>query len=368
MTAVELQGIGKRYGGEQVLHDVNLSIADETFTVVLGAPGGGKSVLLRLLTGLEKPSAGQILLRGQDVTNRSAGERNIGYVPQSFALYPHYKVYDNIAYPLKLMSVDKDVIQQRVEETAGKLNITHLLEKTPDKLSGGEKQRVAIARGIVKDTDIFVLDDPLIGLDFKLREKLFEDLRQMQVDLNATFVYTTSDPLETLMLASHIAILYDGMIVESGPLEDVYKMPTHLFTMYALGFPKSTVLKGSVERQGPAAVCRTRLFDFPVELTGNGAASDEVEVVVRPGDILLLPEAQPEMVSSQAEIVLLEDLGGELVVYLESDGLSVVSVEQHDDENPLTEGPIVLNVDPRNVVLFEPATGRRIGQGRQQNG
>jgi len=363
MAIVEFRQIAKEYGSTTVLHDVNLTIEEETFAVIFGLPASGKSVLLRLLTGLEKPTSGQIFLHGEDATHLAPGDRNIGYVPQSFALYPHYKVYDNIAYPLKLMNVDSHIVRERVELTAEQLKISHLLKKSPDQLSGGEKQRVAIARGIVKDTQLFVLDDPLIGLDFKLREQLFEDLRQMQEDLEATFIYTTSDPLETLMLAKQVAILHDGTLVESGPLEEVHENPQHLHTMRSLGFPKSSVLPGTVDRKNGRAVCHTPVFDFPVELDSAVTLPVEVQAVVRPRDILLRHDGTEHVMTHESEIVLLEDLGGELVVYLESSNISLVSVQQHDEAHPLTEGPATVAIDPSTIMLFQAGTGYRIGQG-----
>ncbi|MEX1346180.1 MAG: ATP-binding cassette domain-containing protein, partial [Desulfobacterales bacterium] len=219
MLAIELRSIAKKYGRVEVLRDFDLDVEAGTFTVVFGLPACGKSVLVRLLTGLERPSAGHILLRGNKATKVDSGGRNIGYVPQSFALYPHFSVYNNISYPLDLIKSPKSRIEDAVKQIAGQLKIDHLLGKYPDQLSGGEKQRVALARGVVKHTDIYILDDPLVGLDFKLREQMFDDLKSMQQSLAATFLYTTSDPLEALALADKVAVLDGGRIVEAGNLE-----------------------------------------------------------------------------------------------------------------------------------------------------
>jgi ABC-type sugar transport system ATPase subunit len=173
MAEVELQDISKSYARKSVLKKVDLQFEKGKFSVVFGSPVSGKSVLMRLIMGLESADSGSIFLRGREVTHHAAGVRNFGYVPQSFALYPHYRVFENIAYPLTLARKSKETIRQRVEPLTKKLRIEALLDKYPSQLSGGEKQRVALARGIVKDSDIFILDDPLVGLDFKLREQRF---------------------------------------------------------------------------------------------------------------------------------------------------------------------------------------------------
>jgi ABC-type sugar transport system ATPase subunit len=356
-TAVEFRDVSKSYGSRTILNGLNLSIETNTFTVVFGPPASGKSVLLRLLTGLEKPDTGKIFLRGKDVSRVTPGDRNIGYVPQSFALYPHYTVFDNIAYPLNLMGVSGREIRPVVERTAELLKITHLLGKKPDQCSGGEKQRVAIARGIVKNTDIFVLDDPLTGLDFKLREQLFDDLRGMKDSLNATFIYTTSDPLEAMMLGEHLRVFDGGKIVEAGALETVYECPMHLRTMSLFGFPQANIFSGSLNG---GSTCHTPLFTFPVQTDGR-ASGEAVQVAVRPQDVHVNP-TNTTLLTCPANITLVEDLGGEQVVYLEAGGVPLVAVVRHDEAD-LTEGEATIGVHPSAISLYASATGERIGQG-----
>lgn len=363
MNAVELRGITKKYHQHGVLNDLHLTIPTSTFSVIYGATACGKSVLLRILTGLEKPDAGQVFLRGEDVTHMGSGERNIGYVPQSFALYPHFKVYDNIAYPLKLMGARKHEIDPVVQQTAELLQIKPLLQKRPNQLSGGEKQRVAIARGIVKNTEIFVMDDPLTGLDFKLREQLFDDLRSLQEALQATIIYTTSDPLEALILAEQINVLDGGQIIESGQLEKVYACPQQMRTMSLLGFPPATLFAGRLETQNGTTRCKTALFDFPVHIDNSGAMPPDVMVGIRPQDIHFGETATNGWLNRQAKIVLTEDLGGELVVYFETDSLSLVAVARHDEAQFVSNGHVNISVRPEALVLFAPDIGNRLGQG-----
>jgi ABC-type sugar transport system ATPase subunit len=367
MNAIELQGIAKKYGRTRILKDLNLSVEAGTFTVVFGLPACGKSVLVRLLTGLEKPNAGRILLRGNEATGLDSGGRNIGYVPQSFALYPHFSAHDNISYPLDLIKFPKSQIEQAVKQIAEQLKIDHLLNKHPDQLSGGEKQRVALARGVVKQTDIYILDDPLVGLDFKLREQMFDDLKQMQQSLAATFLFTTSDPLEALALADSVAVLDGGRIVETGDLEALYRRPAHITTMALLGFPPSNQFGGQLFSRADQQWCRTGLFELPVNMapsTDLPAEGSHVRVVVRPEDIRLNPDPDG-LLTCQAQVVLLEDLGGEVIVYLEVNEEPLVTVVSHSDADFFSSDHVTVGVRASSAVLFNIETGLRIGQGAE---
>lgn len=356
-VAVEFRSVSKSYGRSVILDALDMRIEADTFTVIFGAPACGKSTVLRLLTGLEKPDRGEIWMRGQNVTRVAPAQRNIGYVPQSFALYPHYSVFDNIAYPLKLMGVSGRDAAPVVQQAADQLRISHLLGKKPDQLSGGEKQRVAIARGIVKNTNIFVLDDPLTGLDFKLREQLFDDLSQMRASLGATFIYTTSDALEALMMAEQVKILDAGRVIEAGSLQTVYQQPQHVRTMRLLGFPESNLFTGTLA----AGACHTPLFDFQAALASSSAPAD-VTVAVRPQDIAVGAPADAALKPFKADIVLVENLGGELVVYLEAAGLALTAVVRQGDAGDLREGHTTAAIDPAHLFLYGP-DGSIIGQG-----
>ncbi|TLN27505.1 ABC transporter ATP-binding protein [bacterium] len=362
-TAIEFRNVCQSYRRKEVLNGLDLKIEAGSFSVILGAPGCGKSVVLRLLAGLEKPKSGEVYLRGVDAAKLSPGERNIGYTPQSFALYPNYKVYDNIAYPLTLAGETKAEIDRVVRQTADMLHITKLLNKLPNQLSGGEKQRVAIARGIAKKTDIFVFDDPLTGLDFKLREQLFDDLKNMQDTLKATFIYTTSDSLEALMLAKDINILDGCRCVEAGPLETVYAHPANAHSMELLGFPKANMLPGSMIKVDGQDVCETLIGAFPVRL--EEAPCKEVLVGIRPQHLQLEAKAAPGWITSPARIVLKEDLGGELVVHLQVGEQMLLSVIRQDEVRGLSEESTTIGIQPADVLVFEPGSGRRMGQGAQ---
>jgi ABC-type sugar transport system ATPase subunit len=366
VNAAEFHHVSKDYRHQAVLRDVHLTVATGTFAVIFGPPGCGKSVLLRLLTGLERPTSGKIYMRGEDVTDLASGERNIGYVPQSFALYPHYRVVDNIAYPLKLMGTPKTEIHQAVKRAAGMLRIEPLLHKYPEQLSGGEKQRVALARGITKKSEIYVFDDPLSGLDFKLREQLIDDLKQMQKSLGATFIYTTSDSLETLMLAEQIFFLDRGVIVESGTAEEIYYHPGHIRTMELIGFPKANVVRGKLTSVDGKLKCDSQLFSFPVLLdreTGGREKERNVTLAMKPEALQFERGKGADTVSFETRIVLREDLGGELIVHLETRGERLLSVVRQEDSSIVANEGATVYVPISEIVLYGFEDGRRIGRG-----
>ncbi len=360
MLAVEFRNVTKKFKQVVIAQEMNLRIREGRFSVIFGAPGAGKSTLLRLITGLDKPDQGEIFLRGVDVGKVSAADRNIGYVPQSFALYPHYSVFDNIAYPLRLMGVRKQDCVPVVEQVARQLQITHLLKKKPDQCSGGEKQRVAIARGIVKDTKIFILDDPLTGLDFKLRERLFDDLRQMREDLGATFIYTTSDPLESLILAEDIHVLDAGKIVESGETDALYAHPQHVRTMELLGFPNTNVFPGTLDDGTRVASQGLR---FALAASGSAAKAGDVRIAVRPQNIRINPEFRDGLLVVPADVTLVEDLGGELHVYLEVEKTPLEALIPNAGIESLTEGKATIGIQPGDLKVYSASTGQFIGQG-----
>lgn len=376
--AVQFKNISKTYSKSIVLRNVDFAVEMGDFAVVYGLPASGKSVLMRLLMGLEKPTQGEIWLRGRDMSHIGPGERNIGYVPQSFALYPHLSVYDNIAYPLKMTKAPAQETDASVKEIARLLKIERLLDKKPDQISGGQKQRVAIARGLVKRTDIYVLDDPLAGLDFKLREQLIDDLKQLQREFGMTFLYTTSDPIESLSLAKHIAILDGGSIVEFGEPETLYAEPRHLRTMELLGFPNANALSASCYAQAGETWCDAGLFQFPLRFDHKaeaGAIGESVTVCFRPEHLHILDNRTGEdAITIPCSLALREDLGGEEIVYLETNGqggangigseggILLTTVVRHEGYEMVADVKQA-SLDPAQLFVFSSRTGKRIGKG-----
>ena len=287
-----------------------------------------------------------------------AAERSIGYVPQSFALFPHMSVFDNIAYPMALQGVPRSDIATRVDQVAGILRIGPLLAKRPSQLSGGEKQRAAIARGLLKNASIFILDDPLVGLDFKLRESLMEDLKDMRAEIDATFLYITSDPLEALTMAEHLVVLDQGRLVEAGPVDAVYYDPTWLRTIELVGFPRCNVLPGRLDTTN--AMCATAIGRLPITLE-DGATSPEAMVAIRPEDIA--PPAAGVAPLGIGKVTLVENLGSESVVYVQLHETTLVTTVPARALASLDLGdPFPLAVRPGGPRVFDRASGRRIGR------
>lgn len=353
MSRIRIEGVSKDYRGVSALAGVDLDIEPSSFTVICGPPGSGKSVLMRVLIGLEAPSAGHIFVDGVDITRHPPAARSIGYVPQSFALFPHMTVFDNVAYAMKLQGVPRAEIGARVSQAADMLRITPLLRKKPSQLSGGEKQRAAIARGILKNAHIFILDDPLVGLDFKLRESLMDDLKDLRAELDATFVYLTSNSLEALMMAEQLVVMDGGHVLQSGPVDAVYCEPAVLRSAELVGFPRCNVLAGDVEN----GVCFTRVARFPVALEGD---ANNVAVMIRPEAIAL--ETRGAMAG---EIRLVENLGAESVVYFEAAGETLVTTAPSPAVAGLDIGdrfPFALR--HKSILLYDRGSGARVARGR----
>jgi ABC-type sugar transport system ATPase subunit len=363
-----VENISKAYRGTPVLSDLTFSAMPGDLTVVYGPPAAGKSVLVRVLTGLEQPDSGRIILRGQDVTHEAPAERNIGYVPQSFALYPHLSVRANISYPLDLAHVPSSESREVVATAAAMLKIEEHLDKKPDQLSGGQKQRVAIARGIAKRTDFFVLDDPLAGLDFKLREQLVDDLRGLNTATGASILYVTSDVIEAMTLADELAVLAAGSVIEHGLPEALYHDPHNVGTMALVGFPAANLLRGSLQRRDGELWCTTPLFAFLADVEFDRASTDVI-VGFRPERIRLsYAGSEPDGADGRAlqfssSLVLREDLGGEDIVYLAASGESLTMVDRDHHRGDDLDQVVTVSIFPHNLALFDAATGERVGRG-----
>ena len=356
MSSVRLQNVSRVYRDVRALHDVTVEIMSKSLTVLCGPPAAGKSVLLRLLVGLEQPDTGRILINDRDITDMPAAQRRIGYVPQSFALFPHVSVFDNIAYPMALQKVGRAEIERRVGQVAEILRIKPLLAKRPAQLSGGEKQRTAIARGMLKNADLFLLDDPLVGLDFKLRESLMEDLKDMRAELGATFLYVTSDSLEALTMAEDIIVLDGGRLIDANAAAALYHRPRHLRAAELVGFPRCNVLPGVLDAGG---LCRTKIVNFRLAQPTNFVG--DVAVAARPEHIRRRPDGAP------ATIRLMENIGAECVVYFQAGEDTLVTSVPSPSVAHLDMGsPFPFAVSPAGLLVYDRATGELFGQAQER--
>ena len=246
MARVELRGVSKSFGDHTALKGLDLEVADGEFFVLLGATGAGKTTTLRLIAGLETPTAGQILIDGQDVGGWGAAERDVALVLQQYSLYPRFTVRENLEFPLKpkLRRLEAAEIAARVERAAETLRIAHLLDRKTDRLSGGEMQRVSIGRAIVRKPRIFLMDEPLSALDAKLREALRTELKNLQMNLGATFLFVTHDQIEAMSMGDKIGVLDKGRLVQVGTPQDVYGNPRNTFVAQAVGSPPMNLFEG----------------------------------------------------------------------------------------------------------------------------
>ncbi len=289
MASVKLQGVIKRFGASQVLHGVDLDIADKEFVVLVGPSGCGKSTLLRIIAGLEDATEGELFIGGRRVTGLPPSKRGIAMVFQSYALYPHMTGFGNMAFGLKLAGANKDDIRKRVERAADVLQIRKLLDRKPKQMSGGQRQRVAIGRAIVREPEVFLFDEPLSNLDAKLRVQMRLELADLHDTLNATMVYVTHDQVEAMTLADRIVVLRDGHIEQVGAPMELYNRPVNTFVAGFVGSPSMNVLRGRVAAVDHRGVSVTIADDVTVPVPVDAAAvlvGSPVTLGVRPAHIV----------------------------------------------------------------------------------
>lgn len=325
MGAVVLRGVGKRFGRVEVLRGVDLEIAEGALVVVVGPSGCGKSTLLRLVAGLEEPSEGMIEIAGRDVTHLPPAARRIAMVFQSYALYPHMSVYDNMAFGLKLARHDKAKIRERIEDAARLLQIEALLDRKPRELSGGQRQRVAMGRAMVREPAVFLFDEPLSNLDAALRVGMRLEIARLQRQLGATMLYVTHDQTEAMTLAQTIVVMRDGRIEQVGGPLDLYRRPRNLFVAGFIGTPAMNVLPAEVIAADASglvlAVEGGRRLTLPA--AAGVRSGERLSLGVRPEDLrlgeagLASPGAEPALPAIVGHV---EHLGGESHVHVEAAG------------------------------------------------
>src|ERR1700745_3964892 len=321
MAEIVLKDITKRFpDGALAVDDVNLDIADGEFVILVGPSGCGKSTTLNMIAGLEDISSGELLIGGQVVNQKSPKDRDIAMVFQSYALYPHMTVRQNMGFALKLAKTPQNVIDEKVEEAARILDLTQHLDRKPANLSGGQRQRVAMGRAIVRDPAVFLMDEPLSNLDAKLRVQTRTEVSRLQRRLGTTMVYVTHDQTEAMTLGDRLAVLRNGVLQQVGSPEQMYGSPVNLFVAGFIGAPGVDFLPGTVED----GKMRTPLGDIPLhdrlrQALERANAPRDLIVGIRPEnfeDVALVSAAnRPEGITFHATIDVLESLGSDVFVY-----------------------------------------------------
>lgn len=314
-----LEHLCRSVRGEHHIEDACLSLETGSFNVLLGHTLAGKTTLLRLMAGLDKPDSGRVRLNDHDITDVPVRERNVSMVYQQFINYPTLNVYDNIASPLKLAKLPKPEITRRVEETAAMLRIEHLLGRYPQELSGGQQQRTAMARALVKDADLILFDEPLVNLDYKLREELRFEMRRLFQSRNTIAVYATTEPAEALALGGTTTLLHEGRILQSGPSEQTYHRPQNVEAASLFGEPPINLLdiliKGSELYAGQTA--------FPLPRRMASLVDGEYRLGVRPSHLGLAPVGNDDLEFS-VKVDVAEISGSETFLHVSNDALKLV--------------------------------------------
>ncbi|NKK98507.1 sn-glycerol-3-phosphate ABC transporter ATP-binding protein UgpC [Rhizobium leguminosarum bv. viciae] len=372
MTSLELRQINKNYGAYHALRGIDLSVAQGEFIVMVGPSGCGKSTLLKTIAGLEEISSGQILINGRDVSKQEPGDRGIAMVFQSYALYPHMTVAENMGFGLRMAKRPKAEIEAAVARAAKILRITDQLGKRPKQLSGGQRQRVAIGRAITRSPDVFLFDEPLSNLDAALRTQMRVELSSLHAELGATMVYVTHDQVEAMTMASRIVVLNQGVIEQVGSPLELYRNPDNLFVAGFLGAPRMNFLGVTVDDVSGrnVTVSAPGLVPVTVELAEATvlAKGASLTLGVRPENISMVADgAQGGAINGQVRLV--EHLGRETILYVDAGSLRTIASESGTGNITVqlsyvapfaADQNVALKLDANELYLFSPDGGRTI--------
>ena len=351
MAGVTVRALQKSYGAVQVVHGLNLDIADGEFVVLVGPSGCGKSTLLRMIAGLEEVSSGDILIGERRVNNLPPSERDIAMVFQNYALYPHKTVGANMGFALKMRGMDKAAIAEKVKRAAEILGLTPYLDRYPRALSGGQRQRVAMGRAIVRDPQVFLFDEPLSNLDAKLRVQMRTEIRELHLRLKTTTVYVTHDQIEAMTMADKIVVMQGGRIEQVGAPLDLYDRPANTFVAGFIGSPAMNLLAGTV-RGGAVALDSGARLPLPPGL--EVAEGREVTYGIRPEHLTVGAEG------IAGTVAVVEPTGSETHVVLRVGGREVVAMFR--DRVAFRPGDaLTFAPDAEKVHLFDKASGARLG-------
>jgi multiple sugar transport system ATP-binding protein len=381
MASVRLEGIRKIYpdqAGTVAVHGVNLDVADGEFVVLVGPSGCGKSTTLRMIAGLESISAGKLYIDDREVNDVPPKDRDIAMVFQSYALYPHMTVRDNLAFALKLRGTSRDEIDKRVGVAASTLGIESFLDRTPRQLSGGQRQRVALGRAIVRQPKVFLFDEPLSNLDAQLRVQMRREISRLHQELKATMIYVTHDQVEAMTLGDRIVVMNKGHVQQIDTPMELYDHPANKFVAGFIGSPAMNFVSGTITKGEPPQFVASEgsfTLQIPPSLASrvDGLVGKKVTVGIRPEDVSVAPSSGPALFAGESTIVdppvlaparldIVEALGNEVFVYA-TVGAFTLTARIAPRPLPKIGEPVTLAFDLAKAHLFDEQTGERVGRG-----
>lgn len=354
MPKLEVKNLNKTYNPKVIpVKDISLEVDEGEFLTLLGPSGCGKSTLLRLIAGLERPTRGKVMINGQDVTRSRPGDRNMAMMFQSYALYPHMTVYENIASGLKLRKMPSHKIQQRVQDIVSTLGLEHLIDRKPGQMSGGQRQRVALGRALVRQPDIFLLDEPLSNLDALLREQVRADLKQLFEQHQAPVIYVTHDQTEAMTLSTKVAVLDEGKVQQLDSPQRIYNQPANQFVAGFVGSPQMNLL--TLNCQGNYAV----LGDYKLSLPNLAKIPRQIVMGIRPEEVsFATPEDQQTI---QGRIELVQNLGMHNLISVRVNGSELGIVRVLLPTHQTWEGEeVTLSIPAPLIHWFDIKTGDRL--------
>lgn len=355
MSRIELKDLRKEFGSVVAVKDLNLTIEDGEFIVLVGPSGCGKTTTLRMIAGFEDPTAGEIKLDGAIVNDLEPRDRDLGMVFQSHALFPHKNVADNIVFGLRMKNVGKEEQLQKLQEVSDLVRISHLLTKMPAQCSGGESQRIALARTLVTEPSNFLLDEPLSSLDAKLRRELRAECDRLHAELQKTFVYVTHDQEEAMTLADRIVVMDQGVIVQMGSPIDIYSDPVSYFVADFFGNPAMNLIPGEFVQNGSGIEFKSDQFNVPLNEKFSSVPIGSGTFGIRPENVKVVSSSN----GSDRKIGLVEPLGKDTLLYFETDSDRPFVAVVDGTENHTAGSPVELNFPQENIFLFD-SNGDRI--------
>ncbi len=355
MADIKIDKIDKFYGNVQVIKDVSLEIKSQSFTVLVGPSGCGKSTMLRMIAGLEDINSGTISIDGTVVNELPPKERNIAMVFQSYALYPHMTVFDNMAFGLKLEKRSKEEIDERVQEAAKILQIEEYLSRKPKQLSGGQRQRVAIGRAITRKPKVFLFDEPLSNLDAALRVQMRVELAKLHDNLNATMIYVTHDQTEAMTMADDIVVLNEGVVSQKGSPLDLYNGPNNLFVGGFIGSPKMNFISTKITSKSQDKTEVDLMGSSTINISKTLSSSNEGDAVmlgIRPEHLIINEESDG---SWESKVFVVEKLGSGTFLYLEKEGEPLV-VQTDGDSNIKVGDTVKVGFSASRCHIFDKSS------------